>query len=428
MKMNLPLIWFSKLVLIFSRFSGLGAGSTWPGHLTLAINSSFLREFRKEFKGKIIIIAGTNGKTTTSKIIRTILTASDQKVIHNQAGANLLNGVASAIIESSNLVGKLPKIAIFEVDENTLPLLLENIKPDILLFLNLFRDQLDRYGEVDAVVSKWHKALLSLPKKTEVVLNADDPHIAFIGKGLNTKVSYFGLNNETLYIGSRPHAMDAIYCPNCGKKLEFTGIYFAHLGKWRCNSCKFSRPKPDFTREDRIIPGIYNLYNVQAATLVTKILGVKEEIIKKGLKIFKPAFGRQEEFNVEKKKVKLFLSKNPASFNESLRTIKKLGAKKILLVLNDRIPDGRDVSWIWDVDFEEIAGINNIVISGDRTYDMGLRIKYSTGSSGFQVEEKLGKAIEIALKKTLSKETLFVLPTYSAMLEVRKILTGRKIL
>src|SRR3989344_5537491 len=408
-------IWLLKLAASLSRFLRLGAGSTWPGHILLAINPSFLKEFDKKFTGKIIVIAGTNGKTTTSKMVQTILEKSGKTVIHNSSGANLLNGVASSIIDRIGWDGKLPQIAVFDVDENTLPLLLEQITPDTIVLLNLFRDQLDRYGEVDAIAQKWKKALTKLSKTTSLVLNADDPHIAFLGKDLTCKVSYFGMDNKTPYLAVRQHAMDAVHCPNCGKRLVFEGVYFAHLGKWECSTCGFKRHVFAFLQTTSALPGMYNMYNTQAAITVAKQLKIPKKVIEMGLKHFVPAFGRQETVKVGNKRMRLFLSKNPTGFNESIRVIKELGGKYFLLVLNDRIPDGRDISWIWDIDTEEIIGEGmHITVAGERVYDMALRIKYS-GGANLRVEEDLRTAMRKALDEVPEEGTLYILPTYSAM-------------
>ena len=413
-----------KLVLFVSHLLG-SAGSTWPGHVAIELYPNFLKDFQKRFTGKIVVIAGTNGKTTTSRIIRNMLEQSGKKVIHNEAGANLLNGIASAVIVGP----KDAEVAIFEIDENSLPLLLKEVTPDILVILNLFRDQLDRYGEVNTIALKWKKTLESLPKSTTVVLNANDPEIAYLGKG-NDNVKYFGLANKKYYLAKRPYAMDAVNCPNCGERLLFTGIYLGHLGNWKCSNCKFKEPDIDYTKEYAVLPGIYNIYNTQAAILVGKTLELDEKVINGVIKNFKPAFGRQEEIVIDGKLVKIFLSKNPTGFNESLRTVRELDAKYLLLVLNDRIPDGRDVSWIWDVDFEEFLDNNmHVHVSGDRAYDMALRLKYAHPSiNHVDTHEILDRALPDIIKDLPNEETLFILPTYSAMLEVRQILGGRKIL
>lgn len=430
---NKLLILLGKFISTVSKYFNIGSGSTWPGHIALNVNKNFIKEIiNKNSHLKIILIAGTNGKTTTGKLIQTILEKNEKKVFQNTAGANLLNGIASSLILNSNVAGKINKdFAIFEIDENTLPLTLKEIEnPDFVIILNLFRDQLDRYGEVNAIAGKWKKGINNLSSQTTLILNADDPQIASLRlhpKGVDIK--YFGLNDGSLTTTKKQHAADSTYCPNCDSKLNYSAIYYSHLGIWECLKCKNVRPKLDYDNSP-IYPlaGIYNHYNTLAAVSLSRQLNIDEKNIISGLKNFKPAFGRQEEVNIHGKKVQIFLSKNPTSFNQSLNAIMDLKAKNLLIVLNDRIPDGRDVSWIWDVDFEDFVDkFKNIVTAGDRSFDMGLRLKYAEFKS-FQTQENLSYAIKIALKKTPSNETLYILPTYSAMLEVRKILTGKSIL
>lgn len=438
---NILLISIGKLTALFSRTLNFGGGSTWPGHIVLELKPTILGEFAKNFHGTIILIAGTNGKTTTAKMLRTILEHQGIRVTHNEAGANLLNGIASAFIQNTSILGRaLTELAIFEVDENTLPAAIEQLSPDVIVLLNLFRDQLDRYGEVDIIANKWNSALQNLSKSTGVILNADDPYIAYLGKNLQN-VHHFGINDKKNYRKTPQHAMDAAYCPQCAAKLRFSGIYFSHLGVWRCPSCDLARPKIDPNDVTSPLPGLYNEYNVRAALLAAKTIGIDRKKAIKTLTCFAPAFGRQEEFEVNGKKVKIFLSKNPTGLNESLRTVSELGGNHLLLVLNDRIPDGRDVSWIWDVDFEELESKKNITVSGDRAFDLGLRLKYTSSSKiqsskfkvqnhsvKFKIFEDLAQAISSALNQIRDNDTLFILPTYSAMLEVRKILTGKKML
>lgn len=431
--MNALLILLGKSITFISRFLNLGHGSTWPGHIALTINKNFIKEvLNNNHQLKIILIAGTNGKTTTGKLTQTILEYDKKKVFQNESGANLLNGIASSLIRRCNIVGKtIHCFAIFEVDENTLPLALKEITPSYLIVLNLFRDQLDRYGEVNTIASKWQSSFEKLTSETTFILNADDPQIAHLGKNLKGETEYFGLNDKKLAIPNPQHASDSAYCPNCSSRLYYHAIYYSHLGNWECKNCGNERSRNIFsTPPSSKLLGVYNLYNILAALLVCKKIGVSGEITKKSLKEFIPAFGRQEVLHVADKRVQIFLSKNPTSFNESLRTIKSMRAKNVLFVLNDRIPDGQDVSWIWDVDAEEyIEDFNYVIVSGDRAFDMGLRIKYcSAFQNKFQIAEDLKTAIALGLKKTPKSKTLYILPTYSAMLEVRKILLGKKIL
>lgn len=422
-----------KILSVITKNLNLGNGSTWPGHIALKINSHFIIDILKKSKTKTIVVAGTNGKTTTSKLIATILESNNKKVLYNDSGANLLNGIASSLLLNSNNAGELQfDYALFEADENALPLILSDVKPDYLILLNLFRDQLDRYGEVNTITTKWKNALEKLDKNTIIIINADDPQITYLG--YEKKHIYYFSTDASDKTNTNEHALDSTYCPRCNSKLIFSTVTFSHLGNWRCLSCKFERPTSILTKSPHYpLPGKYNEYNTNAAVLLAKTIGISLKDTEVALKKFTPAFGRQEQIVLNGKKIQIFLSKNPTGFNESLRTVKELGGKHILFILNDRIPDGQDISWIWDTDIENILkGDEEISISGDRAYDMTLRIKYSqkleTTNTKIEIFEELSKAIRSGLSKLSTAETLYIIPTYSAMLEVRKILTGKKIL
>ena len=442
--MRILIIIIGKIMAALSRLFNIGAGGTWPGEIALTLDKDFIKKMSQGVKKGIILVAGTNGKTTTSKIIQKILEneGRSNQVIHNHSGANLLNGIASAMIKSADFFGQI-KVdwAVFEVDENTLPLVLGEFTPQIVVCLNLFRDQLDRYGEIDLIAEKWRRALKKLPSQTKVILNSDDPQIAFLGKDLEAEVLYFGLESQEDSKVKISHAADSIHCLFCGTRLDFKRVYFSHLGLWQCKKCGEKRPKPSLSDWNWFLPGIYNRYNILAAVSAVKSLSIKDENIQIALKSFEPVFGRGEEFSFKDKKVKILLSKNPTGFNVTLQRIIKQKPKIVLLALNDRIPDGRDVSWIWDVDFEELVQkVDHLIISGDRAYDLGLRIKYALKAlehknmktlehnSKFKIFQELEKAIFVGLDGIKVDETLYILPTYSAMLEIRKILRGRKIL
>jgi lipid II isoglutaminyl synthase (glutamine-hydrolysing) len=478
--LNIILIIIGWIISYITKTFNLGNGSTWPGHIALNLNPNFIRDIVSVSKTKIIIVAGTNGKTTSAKLIATILKKNHKSVFQNESGANLLNGIASSLLLHCDRVGLLNyEYAIFEVDENVLPLLINEISPDYLIILNLFRDQLDRYGEVNTIANKWQKALKNLTNRTQLILNADDPQIAYLGLSNRTieqlnNIYYFSCNNTPIKknrritksdasesmvytpeqtldskFRSNPRGInpkdlfaialataDSIYCPRCNSKLIFNSVTFSHLGDWKCAKCGLKRPAKVYTSSSFYpLSGIYNMYNTNAAALVAKLEKIPENDIRSALQNFKPAFGRQEEIQINNKKIRIFLSKNPTGFNESLRTAKESGAKNILFVLNDRIPDGKDVSWIWDTDIEGILKFDEfIVLSGDRAYDLGLRIKYAVPSKfqmsnfKFQIINDLKEALNISLDHLKPNDTLYILPTYTAMLEVRKILTGRKIL
>jgi UDP-N-acetylmuramyl tripeptide synthase len=425
--MNFFIIVFGKIISFVSKILNLGNGSTWPGHMALKVNKNFIKQSISE-KTIVILVAGTNGKTTTAAIVSHIFLQNGFSAVQNKSGANLLNGAASAIIQGVKLFSaKIDQdYLILEVDENNLPSVINQTNPSYIIVLDLFRDQLDRYGEIDSIIKKWRVAFEKLSISTTLILNADDPQVSYLGKSLKAKVLYFGLNEnnqETI-----EHGADSIFCPKCQHLLNYKSITFSHLGNWFCVNCHEKRPNLNLsTFQIYPIPGTYNKYNSLAAILLTSNQKIPNKQIAQTLKSFKPAFGRQEEFLVEGKNVKIFLSKNPTSFNESLSTISDLKAKNLLIVLNDRIPDGLDISWIWDTNTALLENVPNITVSGDRAYDIALRIKYS-GINNFHVFESLSDAIKQSLEKIKPGETLFVLPTYSAMLETRKILTGKKIL
>lgn len=426
------IIIFGKCISYISKLFNLGNGSTWPGHIALLSKENFIQEILSLSKTKVILIAGTNGKTTTSKMLITILQHNGKKVIQNTSGANLLNGIASTLISHARINGKLTAdYALFEIDENNLPLALSQITPHAIIVLNLFRDQLDRYGELDSIASKWKIAFEKLNTKTTIILNADDPLVSYLGTKLRALIAYFGLTENNQSKNTLQHAADSIYCPQCHQKLKYQKVYYSHLGIWRCNNCGLERPKPMLSQTIYPLPGTYNKYNALAASTYAHIIHIPVNDIANALKIVTPAFGRQEQLIVQNKKIQIFLSKNPTSFNQSLQTVYELGAKSIFVVLNDRIPDGRDVSWIWDVDFEEYVNkFETIHIAGDRVYDLALRLEYTmeAQSKKVNVYNDIKSAIKQALESLPKDETLYILPTYSAMLEVRKVLTGKKIL
>lgn len=433
----------AKSVTEIVRSLRLGAASVLPGEISRRLHPRLLPLLFEQVRNGVILVVGTNGKTTTSLLLKQILSDQGFGVVHNSSGANLINGLITALLNSTDITGKLTAdYAILEVDENILPLILKDCQPKYILALNLFRDQLDRYGEVDTIAQRWGKAISPLPEDTTIVLNADDPTLSSLGQGLKQNVIYFGLNEPELYLDEIPHAVDSIYCPRCGHLLDYQGVYLSHLGDYHCPSCDFKKSKTalDSNEYPQILIGVYNKYNTLAAGLLAQEMGLKTDAIFNTVKNFKAAFGRAEELEINHKHIRIMLSKNPVGMNETIRAvnnIKKAGKSDVtLLVLNDRIPDGTDVSWIWDVDTEELVNLGGIlIVSGDRTYDMALRLTYSSAEINpdkinfkLIVKEDLSEAINTALEHTQESETLHIIPTYSAMLEVREILIGRKIL
>lgn len=422
-------IYIGRLTSIVSRFFNIGAGATWSGKIALFIAPDSISKLASQYPIRIVV-AGTNGKTTTAAMICHILEAAGYQITHNETGANMENGIAGGLIANGFPDSERKRACIFELDEAAFRLLTPRLKPTHIALLNLFRDQLDRYGEVDTIADQWHSALDTLRQHPQLIVNADDPMIAHISSQ-RENVSCFGLNDERAAVERMPHAADSNFCPACGARLQYENVFFSHIGTWKCPSCLRKRPQLTIDSTVYPLPGIYNRYNALAATLLCKTIGIDQSLIAESLESFQPAFGRQEEFYLNGRRVKMLLSKNPASFNESIRTaLMDTNVQSVMLALNDRIPDGTDVSWIWDVDFERLENeVPSIVCTGDRVYDMGLRMKYSNEQrSNITIEKDLQKAINEGLKNTLRGGTLYILPTYSAMLDIRKILTGRKIL
>ncbi len=435
---NILIILACKIISWISRIFNLGSGSTWPGHIALSLNKKFIRQvIDNNSHLKIIVIAGTNGKTTSTALLKYLLDKLGHKVFTNSEGANLLNGVASSVIKNSNNMSKLNfDYVIFESDELNLPILLKEISPDKILILNLFRDQLDRYGEVNSIALKWLESLKTLDDKTEVFINGDDPQLYNIGTMLSRKVKYFGIEKKLMKLKYVPNDVDSIYCPVCLSLLKYDRLSYAHLGDFYCPNCKFKRGEVYDLSDTKIsypMNGLYNVYNTNAVLLLFRsLIDANMNDVNKWLKKFVPAFGRQEEIVYKNRKVFILLSKNPAGFNQSIQTVYEMVKNKkanFLIILNNRIPDGLDVSWIWDVNFKPILDVaNNIFVAGDRVYDMSLRLRYEGSKNNIDTFEDLPKAVDTIVKKTKEGEKFYVLPTYSAMLEVRKILLGRKLL
>lgn len=398
-KVAITLIWLAKIISFTCRKLHLGAGGTWAGHFALFFCPTLLRRLESNLAYGSVLVTGTNGKTTTAKMLVSILEKDGRSVVFNPTGANLLNGITSALIADADFWGSpRSEIGIFEIDEASFPLALKMYDPEVVIVLNLFRDQLDRYGEIDLTAEKIHQVLKGLSKNSVVILNADNPYVSPLGENLQAKVLYFSST------ASQYHS--DIF----SSRFTFDGFDF-----------------------EIPLGGSYTISNALAAITTARSLGVGLKVMQKALKKFKPAFGRQEEFVVGGKKVKILLSKNPEGFNENVRMLQSLRTiETLLLVLNDNTPDGRDVSWIWDTDPAGLLELSKLtIVSGLRAEDMILRLKYSQREyqrSKIKYQKDLKTAIMMGLEKTPKGETFYIMPTYSAMLQVRKILIGRKIL
>jgi UDP-N-acetylmuramyl tripeptide synthase len=444
-------VWAGKATGALSRFSRRGGGTTLPGDVARAIDRDILRKLSQDLKFGSIVITGTNGKTTTARLVSWLLEGAGHRVVSNRSGANLIFGVTAATLESANGSGRLSADwGVFEIDEASLPKAIEEIRPKAALVLNLFRDQLDRYGELESIANKIEDALGNLPVDSTALLNADDPRVAEIGLNLNHAPLWFGLDDTAVAEHELPHAADARTCPRCGASLIFDAVYVGHDGVYRCPNGDFQRPSPDLTatkikldgfdniamtvhsataRDQRIalpLGGLYNAYNVLAAYNAGITLGLDPDYIAQRLQNFRAAFGRQERMEFRGRHLNLVLSKNPAGFNETLRTAVDLAkGNNFLIALNDRKADGTDVSWIWDVDFERLKGKAHALIpAGNRAHDLAVRFKYA-GVAATPPETDPGKALDALVKATPEGETAHLLCTYTAMLDLRAELVRR---
>ena len=449
----------AKTARIASRVLKRGGGSTYPGVVARRVDPKVLAKLSRRLTRGSVAITGTNGKTTTTRMVSEILRAAGIGVVNNSTGANLVTGVTAALVSDAFLSGRpASEMGVFEVDEASAPGVAAEAELFILAVLNLFRDQLDRYGELAYVGKVIASAFEDLSPIGAVVLNADDPLVASLGKGAK-KAVFFGVDDLALDTGTLQHIADSKDCPACGTALSYDAVYFGHVGTYRCPNCSFARPEPlygarnvrmdgpkgtDFLLttpegeyEARIgLPGLYNVYNALSAAAVSGEAGVRSEIVVRGLRRFSGAFGRVERVKAGEKEVFLLLIKNPVGFNEILRTFvaspndkaRADAARHVLIAINDNHADGRDVSWLWDVDFEMLAGTRvnaspRFFVSGIRAEDMAVRLKYAELSVDDVIPDRKD-ALLAALDATPPGETLYVLPTYTAMLELRQTLSG----
>lgn len=440
-----------KLTAAITRAIGAGGGTTMPGRVARGIAPDLTSRLASRLRHGAVIVTGTNGKTTTSRLISHILGQAALVSVHNRAGANLAAGIAAALVQQSTL-GGIPRgdVGLFEVDEAAFPLVQPALRPRAVVLTNLFRDQLDRYGEIDIVAARWRAALQRLEAAAAVIFNADDPLVSEVGRERAGVRVPFGIEDASCGLGTMEHAADARYCYRCGIPYVYAAVYFGHMGVYRCPRCGTTRPAPlvaatevtnrgidgtEFTlrapqgivRVHSALPGVYNIHNVLAAAACGLQFGVPLEVIARAVGAFTPAFGRAERVRLDGREAILLLAKNPAGFNEVLRTVLRADGRVALIAINDLTADGRDISWLWDVDFEMLAGrLRRVVVSGLRAEDMALRLKYAgVPSDAVSVEKDLARALTVAMRTSENGLPLYVLPTYTAMLQLRKILQER---
>jgi UDP-N-acetylmuramyl tripeptide synthase len=424
-----------RTVAFAIRVTRLGRATNLPGKVALALAPDLISALTTRFPSGVVLVSGTNGKTTTTAMISAVL-SREMVVCTNAGGANLVAGVATALVQAPSDA----QIGVFEVDEAALPLIARQHQPRVLVLLNLFRDQLDRHGELQSLAKKWRTMLGAFVEgETSLILNADDLLVA----SLRSDAIFFGLDDSGVGTGVLVDSADSTFCETCKNRLGFATVYMAHLGDWRCEACATGRPKLDVAGADvelmglagsscRVqvesesqrlwlgLPGLYNLYNALAALAASRSVGIPLADSIQALETFAAAFGRFEQIQISGKGGYLILMKNPVGANEILRTISQdLSGAVLVLVLNDAIADGRDVSWIWDVDFEGVViKCATVICSGTRANEMAVRMQYADVSpeSILEIADPMTAVRRAAALTTTGP--FFVLPTYTAMFEL----------
>jgi UDP-N-acetylmuramyl tripeptide synthase len=431
----------AKIIINISRRFG-NQGTVLAGRVARWLDPGILKKLAARVTGEVIIITGTNGKTTTSNMIAQILGANGNSVVHNQAGANMLNGITTAFIAASSLkASRHWDYALLETDEANVAPLLNEVNAGQLLITNFFRDQLDRYGELDRTIRLISEGVRG--RDIRLWLNADDPLMSALPRDTGLPCSYYGFAATAYDHEAQQDSREGRYCMLCGEEIEYRRFHFAQLGAYRCPHCGNSNPAPDYLGSDLQLgheivmkvndievnspyQGFYNAYNILAAVAITKGMGIADAVIKEAIARFQPQAGRMERFTVGIKEATLILVKNPTGFDQSLQALlNDRRPKNLFLALNDNAADGRDISWIWDAELEPLssaeAELCMLVCSGLRSGDMAVRLKYAgVATDLIQIESDLDSGIQKALGGP--GKVSYILSTYTALFKCRKIL------
>jgi lipid II isoglutaminyl synthase (glutamine-hydrolysing) len=432
-----------------ARATGRGGGTSLPGKVLTRVEPHAIERLAGRLSRGSVVISATNGKTTTAAMVSTVLERAGTRLVHNRAGANMVGGVAAALAAAARRGGRelTGDLGLFEVDEFWLAPVVEELEPRAILLANLFRDQLDRYGELDIIADRWAELVSRRGAQSALMLNADDPLVADLGRA--TGALYFGVEDDSLALPELQHASDSKHCRRCGHAYVYETVYLAHLGRYHCPNCGQRRPEPAVVARDvelngirsaaftlvhggeshRVelpLPGLYNVYNALGAAALCRALEVSLADVAAGLAAVAPAFGRAETLDLGGRPTSILLVKNPAGANEVLRTLTLEGLQlDVFGVLNDRTADGRDVSWVWDADWEVLApSVRRMTCSGTRAAELALRMKYAgVDPERLRVVEDLEDGLDAALND--GDGPLFALPTYTALLELRELLARR---
>jgi len=438
-KLRLSLsITIGKLVRFSLKTTGRSA-TALPGNIALRVEPKLLKIINERCKKKIIV-TGTNGKTTTNNLITHILKGSYKNVLSNLRGANMPQGIASTFIENPK---EEYEWGIFEVDEGSFTRIMRDIEPDYIVVTNFFRDQLDRYGEIENTVSMVYETIKSL--NTSLILNADDPLVSKF-KNLNKKNIFYGIKRNK-FSSKEEKIVETRNCPSCNNYIDYDYFNYGQLGGYYCKECGFQNPSYDYyveninyndnrycfdintakeTFKDTCFEyeGIYNIYNCCAAFTLSFEIGIEPSKIIHRMENFDYKLGRMEEITFFDKTIKITLVKNPIGLTEVIKSISQDKRRKVILfILNDNPADGQDISWIWDAglsNFKDIKNLKTIHCSGKRAEDIALRIEYAhIPSELIKIDDNMHESIKKAIHEDV--EIVHILPTYTAVFQTRDL-------
>jgi len=443
-----------KLAGASGRFFHIGGGTSLPGMIARRIDPNVLKSVVGASKAKKIVITGSNGKTTTARMTAAIADASGRRVSQNRTGSNLLQGITSVAVNFADMFGRLDSdVLLFEIDEATIPLAVPEIQPDVVVITNIFRDQLDRYGELYAVARALNTMLENLPESATILLNGNDPQVASFGENAKAKRIFFGLETKEVGTPVPEQSADIIRCIRCNSDLVYEVAYMSHLGIYRCPNCGYTLPPLDIaatsiklasdgegasnvvyrTPQGEIkleipLPGLHNVYNAAAAIGAAMASGFELDHLQSAFTHLRPAFGRLEKIQAGDKNIYLSFVKNPTSFNLMLRLIAQHpGEKHLLLAASHTVVDGEDFAWLWDVEMEEIAAtIRDVVCSGNKPEELALRLKYAeVPTDRITLIADREAALDAALKNVEPGGTLYIMSGYTPTHELRRIMQKR---
>lgn len=434
---RLMAVWSARLIKTACQLTGR-QGVTLAGKAALSIYPPILKELAKEVKKDIFVVCGTNGKTTTNNLLADLLSADGNKVICNRTGSNMLNGVVSAFVLGAGLNGHLnADYACIEIDEASTVRVFPHFQPDYMVLTNLFRDQLDRYGEIDITMDLLSRAMKMAPRM-KVLVNGDDSLSTYLAMDNENPWASYGISTQVMQEENTAEIREGRFCKRCGEKMEYHFYHYSQLGDYYCPRCGFKRPVLDFDGTNVNLSdgiafdvnsfhvkanyrGFYNVYNILAVYGAASLAGVSLDRFNEILGNYKPQFGRNELFEISGTKVMLNLAKNPAGFNQNIAAVMTdTSPKDIIILINDNSQDGTDVSWLWDVDFDRLkdADAASITVCGLRCQDMRLRLKYVDIPS--DLEPDIEKAITAKIQN--GTKNLYVLVNYTGLYSTHNIL------